>query len=182
MAIYNTFSDSANTSVRAFLTKVGEYYLGSVFNTGNGKGQQIWNDIKNNIFHEQCAYCGKTGKLQIEHLLMFNREECGLHHPGNIVPCCLNCNTRKKDSAGKYLSWQDHLVKICEENGDLPSVEKRKAKIKQHIEEGPYKYPALSDEEQKAIKVIAKRLYEHIKLENNKCLDLYTDLQSEFLK
>ena len=37
MAIYNTASDYANTAIRAFLTKVGEYYLDK-FNTGSGKG------------------------------------------------------------------------------------------------------------------------------------------------
>ena len=36
MAIYNTASDAANTAVRAFLTKVGEFYLGRTFNTGTG--------------------------------------------------------------------------------------------------------------------------------------------------
>lgn len=50
------------------------------------------------------------------------------------------------------------------------------------MEEGKYKYPKLSEEEKKAILVIANRLYEYIKLENTKCLDLYQDLQNEFLK
>ena len=37
MAIYNTGSDSANTMVRAFLTKIGESYLNHSFNTGSEK-------------------------------------------------------------------------------------------------------------------------------------------------
>ena len=41
MAVYNTTSDAANTVVRAFLTRVGEYYLGHTFNTGSGKGKLI---------------------------------------------------------------------------------------------------------------------------------------------
>lgn len=41
MAVYNTSSDSANTAVRAFLTKVGEYYWGKSFNTGSGKSKKI---------------------------------------------------------------------------------------------------------------------------------------------
>jgi len=41
MAKYNTGNDSANTAVRAFLTQVGEFYLGDrstkvKFNTGSG--------------------------------------------------------------------------------------------------------------------------------------------------
>ena len=38
MTTYNTGSDSANTSVRAFLTKIGEFYLNRSFNTATGKG------------------------------------------------------------------------------------------------------------------------------------------------
>ncbi|BCB38132.1 hypothetical protein BCJMU51_3029 [Bacillus cereus] len=182
MAIYNAFADAANTSVRAFLTKVGEYYLGSTFNTGKGNGKIIWKDIKENIFNGKCAYCGqKPEKLQIEHIIMFNKKECGLHHPGNIIPCCAKCNTRKKEN-GSYVSWQEHLIKICNDNGDVSSIKERTRKIKQHMEEGKYKYPKLSEEEKKAILVIANRLYEYIKLENTKCLDLYQDLQNEFLK
>ena len=36
MAIYNTPADAANTAVRAFLTKVGEFYLDRSFNTASG--------------------------------------------------------------------------------------------------------------------------------------------------
>ena len=46
MAIYNTGSDAANTMVRAFLTKIGESYLNHSFNTGSGKGKEIWCEIK----------------------------------------------------------------------------------------------------------------------------------------
>ena len=90
MATYNTPSDSANTAIRAYLTKVGEHYLGHGFNTGSGKGLKIWKKIKEVIFDGQCVYCGSQDeKLTVEHLIMFNRTEYGLHHPGNIVPCCL---------------------------------------------------------------------------------------------
>ena len=41
MAVYNTDSDSANTAVRAFLTKVGEYYLNETFNTTSSKKKHI---------------------------------------------------------------------------------------------------------------------------------------------
>lgn len=79
MAIYNTPSDSANTAVRAFLTKVGEYYLTHSFNTGSGKGKALWVSIRDNDFEGCCAYCGeKSDKIQIEHVLMFNRTEYGL--------------------------------------------------------------------------------------------------------
>jgi hypothetical protein len=33
--------------------------------------------------------------LEREHFLMINAEQCGLHHPGNIVPCCKDCQKEK---------------------------------------------------------------------------------------
>ena len=69
MAIYNTGSDSANTMVRAFLTKIGELYLNHSFNTGSGKGKEIWRNIKHK-FENKCAFCGEEfSELTIEHLL-----------------------------------------------------------------------------------------------------------------
>ena len=101
MAIYNTGSDAGNTMVRAFLTKVGESYLNHSFNTGSGKGKEIWQGIKNK-FESKCAFCGKEfNELTIEHLVMFNRKECGLHHPGNVVPSCKSCNKRTRDKESK---------------------------------------------------------------------------------
>ena len=88
MTTYNTSADSANTNVRAFLTKVGEFYLRRNFNTSSGWGRGQWERIKTETFDSRCAYCHNKGKLHIEHLIMFNSEQCGLHHPGNIVPCC----------------------------------------------------------------------------------------------
>ena len=40
MTTYNTGADGANTSVRAFLTRVGEFYLGRPFNTASGQGKK----------------------------------------------------------------------------------------------------------------------------------------------
>ena len=55
MAIYNTGSDAAYTMVRAFLTTIGESYLNHSFNTGSGKGKEIWREIKNK-FESKCAF------------------------------------------------------------------------------------------------------------------------------
>lgn len=50
MTTYNTSADAANTGVRAFLTRVGEFYLGRAFNTNSGKARDDWNRIKVNTF------------------------------------------------------------------------------------------------------------------------------------
>lgn len=119
MSIYNTSADAANTAVRAFLTKIGEHYWKNNFNTGSGKGKKDWQRIKESVFNNECAYCGtSSGKLQMEHLIMFNRTEFGLHHPGNIVPVCAKCNSRSKKEDKSYNTWEDHLSHICETNGE----------------------------------------------------------------
>jgi hypothetical protein len=178
MAIYNTSSDAANTAVRAFLTKVGELYLGRSFNTSSGFGKQTWLRIKNEVFNGRCAYCdSKSVSLQIEHLVMFNRSEYGLHHPGNIVPCCKECNKRTKDSNGNYLTWREHLKIICKQKSDF---KERESKIDESIKSE--NYPCLNEKEQHAIRVIANTLYENIKNESNKSLSLYKELDEVFVK
>ena len=181
MTNYNTGSDAANTAVRSFLTKVGEHYLGRTFNTSSGKAKDYWVRIKDSVFDDKCAYCNAEGvNLQIEHLVMFNRTEFGLHHPGNIVPVCKKCNNRKKDQNKKYLNWQDHLREVCEELGDKQKIEERRNKILSHIKNE--KYPSLSQEESHAIRVVAEKLYDSIKNQVESSLDLYKDLDTAFVK
>ncbi len=181
MAVYNAPSDAANTAVRAFLTKVGEFYLKRTFNTGSGKGRDDWGRIRDIVFEGRCAYCGEISQpLQIEHLLMFNRTEYGLHHPGNIVPCCKPCNKRAKKKKDCYSNWIEHLEKICAQKGEEDQYPPRKAKIEKSIaDEG---YPQLEEKERHAIRVIANSLYENIKNESNKSLELYKQLHEAFVK
>jgi len=180
MAIYNTSSDAANTAVRSFLTKVGEYYLGRSFNTGAGKGKETWLHIKETVFNNECAYCGEQHQsLQIEHLVMFNRSEYGLHHPGNIVPCCKTCNKRERKPDGTYTNWSEHLEMVCEKNNQSGEFLRRKEKIEQHMSE--QNYPQLNAEEKHSIRVIANSLYENIKLESEKSLNLYKELDQAFV-
>jgi len=180
MAIYNTSSDAANTAVRAFLTKVGEFYLGRSFNTGSGKGKADWERIRDEVFGGQCAYCGsESQQLQIEHLYMFNRTEYGLHHPGNVVPCCRACNKRELKEDKSYTNWEEHLKIICRRRGEEGFFEVRRRKILKSIsDEG---YPNLDEKEKHAIRVIANSLYENIKSESAKSLDLYKELDKAFV-
>ena len=176
MAIYNTSSDAANTAVRAFLTSVGEFYYEGSFNTGTGKGQAVWAKIQAS-FDNACAYCGSTGKLQIEHLVMFNRAEYGLHHPGNIVPVCPSCNGREKYEK-KYVPWQSQLER--KSAGVAQAViAVRRERIEAHITQ--YKYPNLTSQEKSAIAVIAESLYENVKIESEKSLALYKKLDVAFV-
>jgi hypothetical protein len=182
MAIHNTSYDAANTAVRAFLTEVGAMYWGRTFNTGSGSGKSIWLTIKNEIFKGECCYCGiHLDKLQIEHLIMFNREEYGLHHPGNIVPVCLECNKRGRDKSGKHIKWEEHLENICVPKKELENFGLRKNRILKHINEGKFAYPQLSDNEKHAIRVIAESIYQSITGEIDKSLKLYGKITEAFV-
>ena len=184
MARHNTGSDSANTAVRAFLTKVGEFYLGDrstrvKFDTGTVKGKMIWERIRDEVFLKKCAYCEiENAKLETEHLIMMNREQFGLHHPGNIVPVCSRCNIRKAVNK-KYPNWEEHLKLICDGKGEISKFKNRKKKIKEHIKKE--KYPELSKEEKHAIRVIAESLYANTKSELNKSIELYEKLDEAFV-
>jgi hypothetical protein len=181
LAIYNTPSDAANTAVRSFLTKVGEYYLGKGFNTGSGFGKHTWAQIKTEYFDSRCAYCEEEHeKLQIEHVIMFNRTEFGLHHPGNIVPCCKPCNKRERLADKTYCNWEQHLQKVCESRGELHKLQLRKDRITNNFQR--FNYPVLTKEEQHAIGVIANSLYENIKTESDKSLNLYKELDKAFVQ
>jgi hypothetical protein len=133
MAIHNTPSDAENTAVRSFLTKLGEEYYQKSFNTGSGHGREVWRIIREDEFGGLCAYCGKIpDKTSIEHLIMFNRDHCGLHHPGNIVPCCNSCNSRSKTDDKIYNDWETHLDEVVEDTGGqllISMHEKRKLKL-----------------------------------------------------
>jgi len=183
MATHNTDADSANTAVRAFLTKVGELYLEKGFNTGNGWGKKTWEKIRDQVFGGECAYCGaKAGDLTIEHLVMFNRTDFGLHHPGNIVPACRPCNKRTKKPDGTYAGWKDHLREICQQKNDMASFNLRRDRIHKHHTEGEFHYPDLSHVEKEAIRVIAGSLYVNIQTEVDKSLKLYRELDKSFVK
>ena len=178
MAIYNTGSDSANTMVRAFLTKIGESYLNHSFNTGSGKGKEIWQNIKDK-FENKCAFCGEEfNELTIEHLIMFNRTECGLHHPGNVVPSCKSCNKRTRDKESKkYVGWEEHLKTKCDSSEEFNL---RKEKISSHI--NSENYPNLTLDEKNALKAVAESLYERISNELPKSIDLFKKIDSTLVK
>jgi len=181
VAIYNTSFDAANTAIRSFLTKIGEYYLGRSFNTGNGKAKDDWNRIKIDVFNGKCGYCGEEcANPQMDHIIMFNRTEFGLHHPGNIIPACTTCNKRYKKPDHTYFTWEEQLEKICQINGQQGKFSERKEKILSHIRsEG---YPNLSKEEQDAIRIIAESLYKNIHTESDKSLELYKQIHKAFVK
>jgi hypothetical protein len=168
-------SDAANSAVRALLNKIGQIYLNKepelkkMFN--KNERNDFWEKIQKEFYY-CCAYCErkkgdvilvknkktkefeeKALKLEREHLLMTNKEECGLDHPGNIVPSCSPCNVNNRKQG-----WKAHLLERCEGDKDLYQV--RLKRIERHIKK--YKYPKIPKEIQLEIR--------------KKCGDLYNDV------
>jgi 5-methylcytosine-specific restriction endonuclease McrA len=53
------------------------------------------------LYDHKCAYCGKPGKLTIDHIIPISRG--GLNVIENIVPACQTCNFSK--SASELRTW-----------------------------------------------------------------------------
>ncbi|NGY86944.1 hypothetical protein F6Y05_21490 [Bacillus megaterium] len=164
-------SDTSNFVVKRYLAIIGAYYLQQLPEDiqKKFKNEQLWGNIKEE-FNYSCAYCGrKQGEnikvlvkgqplkkvliLEREYIFMMNQEDVGLHHPGNIIPCCNPCN----NSRGRK-NWIQHLEDICGE--DIDVFEYRKEKILEQIEK--YKYSSIKENELLKIRETAKKLYKEI--------------------
>ena len=183
MTTFNTASDASNTAIRAFLTQLGSFYNdGNVFNTNSGEAKRIWREICEEIFEGKCAYCGaKLEKPTIEHLVMFNKEHCGLHHPGNIVPCCRSCNKRDRDEDSRYVDWETQLsIIIAHNNHNHSEFQTRKRRIREHIKS--YNYPNLTSDELTVIRALADSIYKAIKMELDKGLETFKEIDRTLIK
>jgi hypothetical protein len=93
-----TKSDIANSAIRIFFQRVGEFYdekrgFEKLVPTKKQKRQLL------NEFDSECCYCGapideKT--MSQDHLVPMNKASLGLHAWGNVVPCCQKCNNEKQ--------------------------------------------------------------------------------------
>ncbi len=66
---------------------------------------------KNEINKGQCHYCGKSVEpkdLTMDHVVPLSRG--GKSTKGNVVPCCKECNNKKK-----YMTPVDMIIKIMKE-------------------------------------------------------------------
>lgn len=49
-----------------------------------------------------CVYCGSLENITMDHVIPISRG--GTHGIGNLVPCCLSCNTKKNDKT--VMEWK----------------------------------------------------------------------------
>ena len=93
-----------------FITDVTEEDVRRERDKGRDLRRTRW--WKNRLARGICHYCGNTfppGELTMDHLVPVTRG--GKSTPGNVVPACRGCNSRKK-----YLlpiEWEEYLEKMA---------------------------------------------------------------------
>jgi 5-methylcytosine-specific restriction endonuclease McrA len=137
----NTPQYAANIAVRAFLREVSKRH-------GPFVRERHWKAICDE-FGNRCAYCGGGERLEGDHLLGLNRKECGLHHPGNIVPVCPSCHKAKSEQARKGKAWHDFVTDRA-----------RRERIVAHTRQ--YEYPIASEGSMREVSEIAAGLYSQV--------------------
>lgn len=74
-----------------------------------------------------CYYCRqKVGfkNLTMDHLVPLSRG--GRSTKDNLVPCCKECNNRKKNSLS--VEWDEYMQSLATENESINTLEKKKSK------------------------------------------------------
>ena len=95
-----------------FITELTEQEIRRERDRGRDLRRSRW--WQNRLARGICHYCGGTfspGELTMDHLVPVTRG--GKSTPGNVVPACRGCNSRKK-----YLlpiEWEEYLDKMNEE-------------------------------------------------------------------
>ena len=122
-SIKRTFpADAANIFVRNLLCDMSE-------ELGGFKEHDWKKTLK--YFDKKCAYTGvqlSEKKTVIDHLIAHNRQECGLHLYGNLIPA-----TREANAAKSNKTFEDFLMNNTSVLGDLDIDIRREriAKIKE---------------------------------------------------
>ncbi|QHE52779.1 HNH endonuclease [Pontibacillus sp. HMF3514] len=81
---------------------------------------QEWEEVKR-YFGYKCAYCGSESKLTYDHFHPFSKG--GGFMKGNIIPCCRQCNSSKRDRI--FNEWYPEQNTIYDES--------RKNKVLEYI-------------------------------------------------
>ena len=115
-------ADAANIFVRNLLCDMSE-------ELGGFKEHDWKKTLK--YFDKRCAYTGiklSEKKTVIDHLIAHNRQECGLHLYGNLIPA-----TREANAAKSNKTFEDFLTNNTSILGDLDIDIRREriAKIKE---------------------------------------------------
>jgi len=75
-------------------------YLFNLQTTSSGEAKRLWRQQIKEKWNHQCAYCGSTENLTIDHVIP--RSNGGSDFITNVVCCCEKCNRDKSHS-----DWED---------------------------------------------------------------------------
>lgn len=160
---------AAASAVKAFLAEVASVYLGKVYDPKTDALSKKWWAVAQEHFGNRCVYCNtpqenlkRNVKMTMEHLIEENQWQCGLHHPGNTVPACSDCNgSRDKAKDGSRLMWEQHLENLGRKKGYTSStIEARRKAIQSFIDTSGY--PIITPEEMRYLQATAQALYQDI--------------------
>jgi len=104
----NAIGNAQNLLIRNILSNLGDESF----------TDKDWEETKQ-YFDNQCAYCGESGELVIEHAIPINKKSLGEHKLGNLVPSCKTCNSRKADKDYiEFLGENDEKIKKIQQYMD----------------------------------------------------------------
>lgn len=106
-------SDAANTFVRMVLSEVGEIV--------GGLTDEQWTYTRE-YFRGRCAYTGcrlSDAEVVQEHAVPINREHCGVHAFGNVLPASEATNDEK---AGRH--YRDYMAETVRDKERLEMIER----------------------------------------------------------
>lgn len=134
--------DVANAFIRVLLSDAGEL--------AGGLDDKEWDETLK-FFCYRCAYTGEPvtkDSVVKEHAIPINKDHCGLHLYGNVVPATSSANSKKGSKHyGDYLKDIDKLKKI-EDFMEKAEYHKR-AELFQHL-------PAYCQPQYEVIKALCK--------------------------
>ncbi|HCG7747325.1 TPA: HNH endonuclease [Vibrio parahaemolyticus] len=100
----NAIGNAQNLLVRNILSNLGTEQF----------SEEDWFATKA-YFNHQCAYCGESKELVIEHAIPINKVYLGEHRLGNLVPSCKECNSAKASKDFReFLEGSDDKIAAIE--------------------------------------------------------------------
>ncbi|GAL36998.1 hypothetical protein JCM19240_3964 [Vibrio maritimus] len=100
----NAIGNAQNLLVRNILSNLGTEQF----------SEEDWQATKS-YFNHQCAYCGRSKELVIEHAIPINKVYLGEHRLGNLVPSCRECNSAKASKDFRdFLEGHDEKIAAIE--------------------------------------------------------------------
>jgi 5-methylcytosine-specific restriction endonuclease McrA len=98
---YRAIGNASNLLIRNILSSIGQEQF----------TKEDWLETVS-FFDNRCAYCGKHGEMEMDHIVPMNKASLGEHKLGNLAPSCKPCNRKKHDKS--YLDFLEESPKALE--------------------------------------------------------------------